>query len=110
MLSVLVTFQKISYVFDGLIILSIYAAGKALALALAQNGVFVTVVDISEGRGKEVASLIEKENTKFQPKFKFPSAMFIRCDVTNTSMYPFSFGHYQLSCLFTFINCHVSIG
>ncbi|XP_020268724.1 prostaglandin reductase-3 [Asparagus officinalis] len=58
--------------------------GKALSLALAQNGIFVTVVDYSEERGKEVASLIEKESIKFHPKLKFPSATFIRCDVTNT--------------------------
>lgn len=58
--------------------------GKALSLALAQNGFFVTVVDYSEERGKEVASLIEKENSRFNPKLQVPSAMFIRCDVTNT--------------------------
>lgn len=75
----------------GLIVLSIYAAGKALALAFAQNGIFVTIVDCSEERGKEVASLAEKENNKFHPKLKFPSATFIKCDVTNTSKYPPSF-------------------
>ncbi|KAJ4847423.1 hypothetical protein Tsubulata_036301 [Turnera subulata] len=58
--------------------------GKALALALGEKGVFVTVVDFSEERGKAVASLIEKENAKFHPKLEFPSAMFVRCDVTNT--------------------------
>ncbi|XP_073103687.1 uncharacterized protein [Elaeis guineensis] len=59
--------------------------GKALSLALAQKGVCVTVVDSSEERGKEVALLIEKENEKFHLKLKFPPAIFIRCDVTNTS-------------------------
>lgn len=57
--------------------------GKALSLALAQQGIIVTVVDYSEERGKEVASLIEKENAKFHSNLKFPSAMFIKCDVTN---------------------------
>jgi len=83
----------------GFIIVLIYAVGKALSLALAQNGIFVTVVDYSEERGKEVASLIEKENTKFHPKLQFPSAMFIRCDVTNTSKYFFFFAViYIFSC------------
>uniref|UniRef100_A0A2P2LRY8 Alcohol dehydrogenase n=1 Tax=Rhizophora mucronata TaxID=61149 RepID=A0A2P2LRY8_RHIMU len=58
--------------------------GKALCLALAEKGVFVTVIDMSEGRGKEVASLVEKENAKFHPKLEFPPALFIRCDVTNS--------------------------
>lgn len=58
--------------------------GKALALALGEKGVFVTVVDFSEERGKEVASIIEKENGRFHSKLEFPFAMFIRCDVTNT--------------------------
>lgn len=60
--------------------------GKALALALGKKGVFVTVVDFSE-RGKEVADLIEKDNAKFHTGLKFPSAMFIKCDVTNTGKY-----------------------
>lgn len=59
--------------------------GKALCLALAEKGIFVTVVDFSEERGKEVAALVEKENAKFHSMLKFPSAMFIKCDVTNTS-------------------------
>ncbi|XP_058097096.1 uncharacterized protein LOC131242466 [Magnolia sinica] len=58
--------------------------GRALSLALARKGIFVTVVDFSEERGKEVASLNEKENAKFHSDLKFPSALFIRCDVTNT--------------------------
>ncbi|CAK9162663.1 unnamed protein product [Ilex paraguariensis] len=58
--------------------------GRALSLALAQKGIFVTVVDFSEERGKEVSSLAEKENAKFHPKLEFPTAMFIRCDVSNT--------------------------
>ncbi|PRQ23047.1 putative 15-hydroxyprostaglandin dehydrogenase (NAD(+)) [Rosa chinensis] len=58
--------------------------GKALCLALGAKGVFVTVVDFSEERGKEVASLVQKENAKFHSNLKFPSAIFIKCDVTNT--------------------------
>ncbi|KAI8532824.1 hypothetical protein RHMOL_Rhmol11G0244600 [Rhododendron molle] len=58
--------------------------GKALSVALAEKGVFVTIVDFSEERGKEVLALIEKEIAKFHPKLEFPSAMFVRCDVTNT--------------------------
>ncbi|KAH9695573.1 PKS ER domain-containing protein [Citrus sinensis] len=58
--------------------------GRALSLALAGKGVFVTVVDFSEEKGKEVAALVEKENAKFHSNLGFPSAMFIRCDVANT--------------------------
>ncbi|KAL6211669.1 hypothetical protein ACLB2K_016892 [Fragaria x ananassa] len=58
--------------------------GRALCLALGAKGVFVTVVDYSEERGKEVAALVRKENAKFHSNLKFPSAVFVKCDVTNT--------------------------
>ncbi|GAV66351.1 adh_short domain-containing protein/ADH_zinc_N domain-containing protein/ADH_N domain-containing protein [Cephalotus follicularis] len=58
--------------------------GKALALALGEKGIFVTIVDLSEERGKEVVSLLEKENAKFHSHLEFPSAIFICCDVTNS--------------------------
>ncbi|KAK3193461.1 hypothetical protein Dsin_024771 [Dipteronia sinensis] len=38
---------------------------RALSLAFGQKGVFVTVSDFSEEKGKEVASLVEKENSRF---------------------------------------------
>ncbi|KAL4319199.1 hypothetical protein GQ457_18G016520 [Hibiscus cannabinus] len=57
--------------------------GKALCLALAGKGIFVTIVDFSEQRGKEVASLVEKENSKFHQNLGFPSAIFVKCDVTS---------------------------
>ncbi|KAF6138982.1 hypothetical protein GIB67_010708 [Kingdonia uniflora] len=60
--------------------------GKAISLALGEKGIFVTVVDLSEEKGKEVASLVEKENAKFHTDLKYPSALFIRCDVSNTSL------------------------
>jgi len=59
-------------------------AGKALCLALAKKGVFVTIVDFSEEKGKEVAGLAEKECAEFHSGLEFPVAMFIRCDVSNT--------------------------
>jgi NAD(P)-dependent dehydrogenase (short-subunit alcohol dehydrogenase family) len=59
--------------------------GKALCLALGAKGIFVTVVDFSEENGREVASQVEKENAKFHPKLEFPSALFIKCDVTSSS-------------------------
>ncbi|KAJ4716331.1 Zinc-binding alcohol dehydrogenase domain-containing protein 2 [Melia azedarach] len=58
--------------------------GRALSLALGQKGIFVTIVDLNEEKGKEVASLVEKENVKFHSSLGFPSAMFVMCDVTNT--------------------------
>ncbi|XP_014510169.1 prostaglandin reductase-3 [Vigna radiata var. radiata] len=57
--------------------------GKGLALALARKGVFITIVDFSEANGREVASLVQKINTKFHSKLEFPSAMFVKCDVTD---------------------------
>ncbi|XP_021731736.1 prostaglandin reductase-3-like [Chenopodium quinoa] len=58
--------------------------GKALCLALADSGVFITVVDYSVEEGKKVTALIEKQLAKFHKNLKFPSATFIKCDVTNT--------------------------
>lgn len=58
--------------------------GRALSLALAAKGVFVTIIDFSEERGKETASLAENECAKFHTNSGFPLAMFIRCDVTET--------------------------
>ncbi|KAK8485190.1 hypothetical protein V6N13_128761 [Hibiscus sabdariffa] len=57
--------------------------GKALSLALAEKGVFVTIVDFSEEKGNEVASLVQNENSRFHENLEFPSAIFVRCDVTN---------------------------
>ncbi|KAK4284685.1 hypothetical protein QN277_001480 [Acacia crassicarpa] len=57
--------------------------GKSLCLALAEKGIFVTVVDFSEEKGREVASLVEKINTKFHSKLEHPSAIFVKCDVSN---------------------------
>ncbi|BFG41800.1 hypothetical protein CerSpe_280740 [Prunus speciosa] len=58
--------------------------GKALSLALGAKGIFVTVVDLSEEKGKKVASLVQKENAKFHTSLGFPSALFVKCDVTDT--------------------------
>ncbi|KAL5201731.1 hypothetical protein ABZP36_036085 [Zizania latifolia] len=57
--------------------------GKALCLAFAQKGLFVTIVDFSEENGRETASLVQNENKKFHGDPKVPSAIFIKCDVTN---------------------------
>uniref|UniRef100_A0A1D1XRB2 Zinc-binding alcohol dehydrogenase domain-containing protein 2 n=1 Tax=Anthurium amnicola TaxID=1678845 RepID=A0A1D1XRB2_9ARAE len=57
--------------------------GKALSLALGKKGIFVTIVDLSEEKGKEVSHLVEKEIKDFHPDRKFPLSMFIKCDVTN---------------------------
>ncbi|XP_030524997.1 prostaglandin reductase-3 [Rhodamnia argentea] len=58
--------------------------GKALTIALAEKGIFVTVVDFSEERGKEVALLVEEANSKFHSNLGFPSAIFVKCDVSNS--------------------------
>ncbi|CAA2958097.1 15-hydroxyprostaglandin dehydrogenase [NAD(+)] [Olea europaea subsp. europaea] len=59
--------------------------GKALVVALAQKGIFSTIIDLSEEKGKEVASLTETEFLKFSVKPEFPAVLFIKCDVTDTN-------------------------
>ncbi|KAL3515268.1 hypothetical protein ACH5RR_022170 [Cinchona calisaya] len=58
--------------------------GKALSLALAQKGVFITIIDFAEDRGREVAALAEKECAKCHGKLDFPLVSFTKCDVTNS--------------------------
>ncbi|KAG2304996.1 hypothetical protein Bca52824_033647 [Brassica carinata] len=57
--------------------------GRALCLALAEKGVLVSVIDFSEEKGKETASLVQNANARFHPCLNSPSAIFIKCDVTN---------------------------
>jgi NAD(P)-dependent dehydrogenase (short-subunit alcohol dehydrogenase family) len=66
----------------GLTIL-LYFLGKGLCIALAQKGLFVTIVDFSEENGGQVASLVQKEATQFHGDSKVPSAISIKCDVTD---------------------------
>ncbi|WVZ65206.1 hypothetical protein U9M48_014612 [Paspalum notatum var. saurae] len=56
--------------------------GKALCIAFAQKGLFVTVVDFSEENGREVATLVQKENSKFHGDLRVPSSIFVKCDVS----------------------------
>nr|CAB3453590.1 unnamed protein product [Digitaria exilis] len=58
-------------------------SGKALCIAFAQKGLFVTVVDFSEENGKEAAMLVQKENNKFHGDIRVPSSIFVKCDVSN---------------------------
>lgn len=57
--------------------------GKAVALALSEKGLFVTIVDFSEQRGNQLLHLLEKNIQKFYPDLRHAPAMFIKCDVTN---------------------------
>ncbi|KAF9622512.1 hypothetical protein IFM89_031916 [Coptis chinensis] len=57
--------------------------GKAISLALAKKGIYITIVDFSEERGKEVASEIAKFHHNTNLNFH-PPAIFVKCDVTNT--------------------------
>ncbi|KAL6514252.1 hypothetical protein OROHE_019239 [Orobanche hederae] len=59
--------------------------GRALVLAFAQKGIFVTVVDFSQDNGKQVAALAEKEVSKFHDELKFPPVLFVKCDVTDSN-------------------------
>ncbi|WVZ65207.1 hypothetical protein U9M48_014613 [Paspalum notatum var. saurae] len=57
--------------------------GKALSIALARKGLFVTVVDFSEENGREAVSVLQKENKHIHEYARVPPAIFIKCDVTN---------------------------
>ncbi|XP_047048063.1 prostaglandin reductase-3-like [Lolium rigidum] len=57
--------------------------GKGLCIALAHKGLFVTIVDFSEENGRQVASLVQKEASQFHGDSKVPSAISIKCDVTD---------------------------
>jgi len=57
--------------------------GKALCIALARKGVFVTVIDFSEENGREVVSIVQKENKHIHQYARVPSIIFIKCDVTS---------------------------
>ncbi|CAN6466691.1 unnamed protein product [Victoria cruziana] len=59
--------------------------GEALSFALGRKGVFVTIIDFSEEKGKEVVSMFEKNFKELYPNMKSPSSMFIKCDVSNHS-------------------------
>lgn len=59
--------------------------GRALVLALAEKGIFITIVDFSRERGKQVASLAEHEVRKFHTDLKFPPVLFVECDVADSS-------------------------
>lgn len=56
--------------------------GRALCLALAQKGVRVTVLDYSESSEKLVG-ILEEEHAKLHKDLKNPTAIFVKCDVTN---------------------------
>ncbi|CAA2978330.1 probable quinone oxidoreductase [Olea europaea subsp. europaea] len=58
--------------------------GKALVLALASKGIFITIIDLSD-KGNQVASLAGNEISKLHSELGFPPAMFIKTDVTNTN-------------------------
>jgi len=60
-----------------------YFSGKALCIAFARRGLFVTVVDFLEENGREVATLVQKENSKFHGDLRVPSSLFVKCDVSN---------------------------
>uniref|UniRef100_A0A0D9XEI8 Enoyl reductase (ER) domain-containing protein n=1 Tax=Leersia perrieri TaxID=77586 RepID=A0A0D9XEI8_9ORYZ len=66
--------------------------GKALCVALAQKGLFVTIVDFSDENGREAVLLVQNENKKFHGDLKVPSAIFIKCDVTNAGDLSAAFG------------------
>ncbi|KAH6772664.1 ARP protein [Perilla frutescens var. hirtella] len=59
--------------------------GRALVLALAQKGILITIIDFSQDKGKEVASLAEEEVRKSHADLKSPAVLFVKCDVVNSN-------------------------
>ncbi|EPS60547.1 hypothetical protein M569_14256 [Genlisea aurea] len=66
--------------------------GRALALALAEKGIFVTIIDYSEENGREAALLVEEKLSRSHEGRDFPSLIFIRCDVTDSDELAAAFG------------------
>uniref|UniRef100_A0A0C9S9S3 TSA: Wollemia nobilis Ref_Wollemi_Transcript_6723_2396 transcribed RNA sequence n=1 Tax=Wollemia nobilis TaxID=56998 RepID=A0A0C9S9S3_9CONI len=56
--------------------------GRALSLALARKGVRVTILDFSENSGKLVG-ILEEEHARSYKDVEKPTAIFVKCDVTN---------------------------
>eukprot|EP00249_Psilotum_nudum_P024810 c29298_g1_i4 orf=256-2163(+) len=56
--------------------------GRYMALALAGNGVYISVVDYAEPTGLETVKLVEEEHAKIRQSNVKPAALFIQCDVT----------------------------
>ncbi|XP_042057565.1 prostaglandin reductase-3-like isoform X1 [Salvia splendens] len=59
--------------------------GRALTIALAHEGIFITIIDFSQEKGIEAASLAEEQVRKFHADLKFPAVLFFRCDVSNSN-------------------------
>ena len=59
-----------------------------MAVALASKGVQVTIADVDVEHGEETVHLVEEEHAKISYKPNSPSALFIRCDVSKTGMFP----------------------
>ncbi|KAL3614200.1 hypothetical protein CASFOL_042274 [Castilleja foliolosa] len=59
--------------------------GRALVLALAQKGIFTTIVDFNQDNGKQVLELAEKEVSKVHSEPQFPPALFVKCDVADSN-------------------------
>jgi hypothetical protein len=70
-------------------------------MALASKGVQVTIVDLKVEQGEESVRLVEEEHTKISYKPKCPSALFIRCDITNTCMLQEYMTHLHLIATFS---------
>lgn len=61
--------------------------GRALALALAERGVQVSVLDLAsqQGEGEETVRVVKAAHDRFGYKPTSPSAIFIRCDVSKSA-------------------------
>ena len=69
-------------------------------MALASKGVQVTIVGLKAEQGEESVRLVEEEHAKISYKPDSPSALFIRCNITNTCMCQGFMTHLQVIATF----------
>ncbi|KAG0624469.1 hypothetical protein M758_3G250400 [Ceratodon purpureus] len=69
--------------------------GRALAVALAKRGVQVSVLDLAAPQGEETVRAVTEEHARISYKPTSPSAIFIRCDVTNSAELTAAFAQHQ---------------
>ena len=61
-----------------------------MAVALAKRGVQVSVLDLAAPQGEETVRAVTEEHARISYKPTSPSAIFIRCDVTNSGTFNLS--------------------
>jgi NAD(P)-dependent dehydrogenase (short-subunit alcohol dehydrogenase family) len=60
--------------------------GRALAVALAKQGVQVSVLNLAPAQGEETMRAVTDEHARISYKPTTPSVIFIQCDVSKTGV------------------------